>query len=274
MFHQAFPSESKLSHRFRVGTRSIDNSWNSIITSLSALDTGVLTHFCADGLDLDLSHFMSLLNIPTLAALVHVNVPQYGAKSENWNARSIRVWSRAVRENRALRKLKFLFMSLMAEDESMNATILNDLRQFPALNLVGILHAWRTDNKTSIPDVPISPWRRPDPQIEGEYTKILRDSNLSIASKADGLCESARRMGPHHDSGDRPITVSMTCTWRATSVRDRNAAWYVRTLESTVTHPKRAQDLIAHGGSNRAIKKPKVKQGRQQDIGSMLGMFG
>lgn len=215
---------------------------------------------------------MSLINISTLAALVHVNIlpPSKNNSLTGW---SFRDWSRAVLERGAFGKLRLLFISLVSEDGSTNANILNDLTHFPALSLVGIAHAWRFTGGKGAPGVPDG-WSCPKPRDEAKYTEMIWDPRLPIAVKTERLYGCATNIIPLQSDANSPITLSLTCAAVGPNCHDRSTAWFIHEPASTDMQQKWIQkSRILQNGDNRATKRRKVRQGKQQDVRSLLETF-
>jgi hypothetical protein len=268
IFYQAYPNQPELSHRFRVGPKESTTQWPSIVESLKVFEGSVLTNFCAYGIDLNLSHLMSLTDIPTLATLLMF--PRTAWKSiEGLTARDFRDWGRAVQEKGAFKRLKLLFM---CECEPTNTEILRHLTSFPALNLVGIARASRIVD--SIGD--LDGWQHPATNAEDRYTATIWDlSRFTIAQQAEKLYGYTDKMSLPEREDRTTITLSMTCGMGGISLQNGKTTWFVRDPDSTEIQLKRsAETQTPQDGSNHTMKKRKVRQGKQKDIGSLLGTFG
>ena len=228
----------------------------------------VLTRFCAYGLDLDVALLISLTSIPTLAALIHV----YPAQRDSSPLRGfgLRNWCRAVREKEAFQKLKLLFLSSVAG--LTDGMVLDELTSFPALRLVGISRRRTSGTESSKID---GRWKRPSSASGDKLTETMCGSHYTIAEKTEALYRYAKKGSLLESETDNLVTISMTCVAAEPSLRNENMSWFIRNQASTEPQPKRLQEAQEfHVGSEQAPKKRKVRQGKQLDVGSLLGMLG
>ncbi|UPX19295.1 uncharacterized protein EKO05_0009563 [Ascochyta rabiei] len=266
LFQKAYPNQLDLTHAFRVSHHDSLASWPSIVKSLTALDGSVLTRFCAHGTDLDLSQLLSLANIPTLAALVQVGDSRHPGDCAALSESSVRAWCRAVREKKALRKLKLLFLSCMSD------ALPRHLDAFPALRLVGVDRRHSTGGWDATPKA-CGRWVRPGSVDQDKFTQTVCGSRYSIAEKTERLCGFAEELPSPEGEVDDLVTLSLTCDAAAEPyLRSESIAWFVRDPAAKETQPRVARPI--QDGSDRATKKRKVRQEKQQDVASLLGLFG
>lgn len=290
--------------------------WSSIIRSLNNLDTSVLTHFCANGLNLDIAKLISLTEIPTLAALIHSNSSQRQTNPLRGNA--LRDWCRAVREKKAFPKLKLLYMTSIPDQGPFDNIVLHHLSSFPALVLVGIErsspHARNSNSEE------YGQWQRSSPTREHKLNTTMRDVRVSMAEKTGNLYKYACRISqpetedgygtphvtpphastythsqlqsyvlshpvqsqskevPYLQEADQPVLLTLSCyAPQNTRYNTGSATWFVRKhqnhylSEQTYKRPLDTKD--SQDGEEKGAKKGKIRQGRQYDVGSLLGLF-
>ena len=271
LFQQAYPNQAELSHHFRVCQLDSITSWSSIVKSLGTLNSSVLTHFCAYGLDLDIPQLVSLANIPTLTALIHVNPAQ--RNNNALRGSGVRDWCRAVGEKKAFLQLQLLFLSSITEVGAQDKAVLDYLSSFPALVLVGIS---RCPNRYSAdPPGEYGRWVRPSVATEDELSKTMWDSRCSISEKTKRLYKYAKKLSLLETEFDNPVTLALTCAGTEPSLHQESISWFIRNRMLMERQPKRLQETQKSKiGSEQAMKKLKVRQSKQQDVGSLLGMFG
>ncbi|KAF9701513.1 hypothetical protein EKO04_000744 [Ascochyta lentis] len=266
LFQQAYPNQFELNHAFRVSHHDSITSWSSIVKSLSVLDSSVLTRFCAYGMDLDLSQFMSLVDIPSLAALIQINHSRYRSDNRTMSDFSIRDWCRAVYEKKAFQKLKLLLVP------SMSDALLRHLVGFPALRLVGVSR--RCTGRTGALKA-YGQWIHPGSVDEAKYTETICGSQHSIAEKTERLYRYAEELPPSERGVDNPVTLSLTCAAAEPALHNESISWFIRDPAASETQPQWPQDAkTVQDGSGPATKKRKVRQTKQQDVASLLGSFG
>lgn len=120
-------------------------------------------------------------------------------------------------------------------------------------------------------------WVRPCSTDVDELSGTVWGSHYSIAEKTERLYEyAARELPTPGRDADASIAVSLTCvSAQHVLYNNESMSWFVRNHAATETQPKRlpeAQDR--QDGNGRGLKKRKVRQGKQQDVGSLLETFG
>ncbi|KAJ4345142.1 hypothetical protein N0V95_005867 [Ascochyta clinopodiicola] len=261
LFQTAYPTQPDLTHAFRIPDPDL-RTWPSIVKSLSLLPSGVLTRFCASGMDLDLQQLLSLVDIPTLAALVQVRDSRDGKMLSEV---SVRAWCRAVREKQALRTLKLLVLDCVSDAS------LRHLEGFPALRLVGVARARSAGRREA--SGAGGWWMRPGSVDEEKFTRTMSGSICSIAEKMERLYGFAEGLLPLEEGVGDLVTLSLTCAAAAEPrMRSESIAWFVRDSAAEDTLPLDAP--ATRDASERATKKRKVRLGKQQDVASLLGSFG
>ncbi|KAF2630110.1 hypothetical protein BU25DRAFT_265741 [Macroventuria anomochaeta] len=267
LLQQAYPNQPELNHHFRVGKLDSITSWPSIVNSLSSINS-VLTQFCAYGLELNLSQLLSLTEIPTLAALIHAHPAQ-----RNFNplrGSGVRDWCRAVREKKAFQKLKLLYMSSIPQDGPLNSAVLENLSSFPSLALVGIERRSPFDPSTTY-----GQWERPGSTQEDKLSKTMCGLQYSIAEKTKRLYRYAQKVSLPETEAENTVSLALTCYADGSAHHVGDISWFIRKQVLPELHSKRPQDTQAlQDGSERGTKKRKIRQGKQQDVGSLLGTFG
>lgn len=270
--------DAELSHDFRLEIHDVITCWPSMVKNLSTLDTNVLTHFCANGLTLDLAKLISLTAISTLRALVHSNPAQRQTYPLPGNA--IRDWCRAVAEKNAFPNLKLLYLSAILDYRPTDSSILGHLSSFPALALVGI--------ERSASHLPINnsdtcgQWQRSTADRERKLNTTMHDTQTTIAKKTKALYRYACRASkPEKEDADGTsvvegsILLTLSC-YASRSMRDAGTAtWFIRRHYAPVELPKRPLDVLDHrNDGDRGTKKRKIRPTKQCDVGTLLDSFG
>ena len=292
LFHQAFPAQVQLSHHFRVSHQQADIEWNSIVANLSKLDDPcVRTFFSGLGTSLDLSQLLSLLDIPSLAALSIIPLARLGRVHESEisaDYNRMRNWCRAASEKKALPNLKLLYLGAVSKNAAQDTVLLDYLSALPALTLVGFGRSQLdlTGAKT------YGPWEW-DMEDSDRYTWILNAYETDHRSVAErvlllyNIAEGAplstsdtweprgKFLGKLlRGKGEREVRLSMTCNGGISSNDD--VVWYRRKDVSPSTSSKRPQESQATTTTDegqKGAKKRKVRRNKQQDVGSLLGEF-
>lgn len=273
LFLQAYPHQPELSHHFRITERHSDATQiPSLLNNLAFLNGNVLTIFCASGIDLEFSHLMSLTNIPTLAALVLRSPSFQWRRKMAFTQQQIRAWCRAASEKGALARLKVLFMYDCGE---WDRDILRSLTAFPALTTLAI---------TTLPPEPTkrllsegetyNGWCHMQPSRSlGAILTCEKDKSLSetIEELYNYVADTSSLL-ERKDFSD--IRLSVLCTGTAQELWSERREWFTRNPNPTVIPSPRQQSAQSlREDSTRALKKRKVKHGKQQDVGSLLATF-
>ncbi|KAF1929038.1 uncharacterized protein M421DRAFT_145087 [Didymella exigua CBS 183.55] len=240
IFQKAYPNQPELSHHFRLEMHDVVTFWPVIIKSLGTLNTSVLTHFCANGLNLDLAELMSLTEVPTLTALIHTNSSQ--RETRPFRERAIRDWCRAVREKKAFPKLKVLYLSSIPDARPSDNVVLHHLSRFSALVLVGI--------ERTIPHSLISKseihgqWQRSSTTRERKLNTTMHDTKASITEKTRHLYKYACRVS-EPQTEDAYRTPDVTLRHALTCTHSRPQAYVaphpVQTQSDRTVHPLGAE---------------------------------
>lgn len=250
--------------------------------NLSNLNPSVTTLLSTPGLSLSLQHLLSLTAVPGLTALVHLLPPQ--PPPQPFSASDVRIWARAAQEKNALATLRVLVLSAVADDAK-DAAILHPLSSLPALTLIGISRASRARPKkhdqTHRQHTDPSPWTRPNSTREQDLTAILHGHNTHadrpLAERTNLLHTIASTISNTAESqGPTTLQLSLTC-YGDGSLDDRSAtdvAWYTRRAWVAGVGEKRTLDTGCLNSEEGVEKKRRVRQGKQQDVGAMLGLFG
>jgi hypothetical protein len=251
--------------------------WPSITKSLGTLDTSVLTHFCANGLTLDIVKLISLTEIPTLTALIHTNSSQRLLQPLRGNA--IRDWCRAVREKDAFPKLKVLYMSSISDEGPNDHVVLDHLSSFPSLALVGIERGSLC--QSIIRSETRGQWQRLSPTRGDKLSTRIRDTKTSMTEKTKSLYEYACRVSQpgiegvrHSDEG--PVSLTLSCYAPQRLNSDGPISWFLRTHNdhhSPEEPSKRTLDTHGrHDLDEQATKKRKIRPAKY-DVGTLLDIF-
>lgn len=269
LFHQAYPHRVELNHHFRVTeSDGASTQLQSVMKNLSTLPEHVLTLLCSDGIDLGLPQLMTLMNISSLAALMLA--PRETTHTE------IRNWCRAVSEKGALTRLKVI---LIRDCGERNRDILHNLATLPALTLVCI-PAGQLANKKHLPrkGETCSAWCRLQDTDGQRYTDALNEPQDTLSMSLGRLHDYATNLSPSPGQevvGGTRLSITYTSNVADFGYSWRNdPAWFVRDPASKGPPAPRSHDTgPVPDKSERATKKRKVRQGKQQDVGSLLGMF-
>lgn len=252
----------------------------------------MLTHFCANGINLNLSQLISLTDIPTLSALIHISPSQ--RQTDPIRGNSIRDWCRAVREKKAFQKLKLLYLSSIPQDGPMDSVVLDHLSSFPALALVGIE---RTSPRPRIShSEKHGQWQRSSPTREPKLKTIVCETKISMAEKTGRLYEYACKVSspdteddeyrtpdvtrtsgsrlPHPPNPDQPVSLTLSFYAPQNAHYIGSTSWFVRRSYSPGKPSKRMLDTQDLQNSARDTKKRKIRQRKQFDVGSLLDLFG
>lgn len=284
LFHAAFPAQPDLTHNFSIMHSDTTHSWNSIILSLGQL-TNAATLFSISGLTLSLQHLLSLITIPSLAMLVHLHPNQVA--TQPLSISDLRIWLRAVREKQACRELKVLVLGALGDDEGAPVK-LDHLSSFPALAVVGITRSvlrrptnsrrHATEEKQ---DEIGTHWERAEKKRSEEYTAILYGegsyAQCPMAERTQRLFTSINLLSETEKNDRSPVRLSLTCHGdaipRSSGLPD--VAWFIRRRCEPEKTNKRAPDTVMPQDKNDTrAKQRKIRQGKQQDVGALLGMFG
>lgn len=268
----------ELRHHFRLEMHDVITCWSFLVKNLSTLDTNVLTHFCANGLTLDLAKLISLTAIPTLTALIHVNSSQ--RQTHPLTGIAIRDWCRAVAEKNAFPKLKLLYLGSILDNWPPDSSLLGHLSSFPALALVGVERA------TSPPMIDVSgpcgQWQRSSAEREHELSETMHDTQTTIAEKAKALYKhacKASKLKLEDTSGvpdiEPPIRLILSCYASRTTRDACTTTWFVRRHYAPERPPKRLLDAPNDTNSgDRGSKMRKIRKAKHCDMGTLLDSFG
>ncbi|KAF2130115.1 hypothetical protein P153DRAFT_385349 [Dothidotthia symphoricarpi CBS 119687] len=287
IFHEAFPKEVELNHHFTLtelgdGPR---NQLPSIFNRLAKLDTSMLTFICIQNYDMRLEHLVTLTKVDTLSSLI-LQAKQFRTACQFTGVASIeavkdlRDWARVVRENGAFQKLRMLVYNSFGIEIP---TVLQSVSEFPSLCLVGITDHWMAEQRESHLD-----WRWIDPDRqqttsdtfqEPDPNAIWNRHDLTTLRKAELLYNMSyallRQPGPGSDTYPA-IVVSYGATSSYIANLTNGLDWYVRDPKQSNQIPLKhvADDLPRKDrDGGRPSKKRRMRQGKQKEIGSMLGAF-
>ena len=252
--------------------------WSSLAKSLSTLDTNVLTHFCANGLTLDLAKLISLTAIPTLTALIHANPSQ--RQTHPLTGIAIRDWCRAVAEKNAFPNLKLLYLSSILDHRPPDSSVLGHLSSFPALALVGVERA--TPHPMINNSGLCGQWQRSDTDREHKLNKTMHDTRMTIAAKTKAFyryaCKVSRlRIEDAYGTLEiePPVLLTLSCYASRTTRDAGTATWFIRRHYAPDQPPKRPLDVPNdQNGGDRGTRKRKIRKTKQCDMGTLLDSFG
>lgn len=252
--------------------------WSSLVKSLSTLDTNVLTHFCANGLTLDLAKLISLTALPTLTALIHANPSQ--RQTHPLTGIAIRDWCRAVAEKNAFPNLKLLYLSSILDHRPPDSSVLGHLSSFPALALVGIERA--TPHPMINNSGLCGQWQRSDIDREHKLNKTMHDTQTTIAAKTKALyryaCKVSRlRIEDAYGTLkiEPPVLLTLSCYASRTTRDVGTATWFIRRHYAPEQPPKRPLNVPnGQNGGDRGTKKRKIRKTKQCDMGTLLDSLG
>lgn len=270
--------DAELSHEFRLDVNDAITSWPFIVKDLGTVDTSVLTHFCANGLTLDLAGLISLTAIPTLTTLMHINPAQ--RQTYPLTGIAIRDWCRAVAEKNAFPNLKLLYLSAISNYQPTDSSVLGHLSSFPALALVGIE---RSESQLPINNSDTcGQWQRSTANREHKLNTTMHDAQTTIAQKTKALYRHACRVSTSQKEVadvtsvlEGPIQLTLSC-YASQSKRDAGTAmWFVRRHYAPLELLKRDLNVLSHRhDGDRGTKKRKIRQTKQCDVGALLDSFG
>ncbi|KAF2869164.1 hypothetical protein BDV95DRAFT_578502 [Massariosphaeria phaeospora] len=287
IFRTAFPKEIDLDYQFRIPQKrsTAPRELGSIASRLSNLSFDCLSFLCIQNLSLKSGHLMALLKIPNLAvlALEQDHAYTYSKYDGGINDKFMRDWGRAVYEKGAFTKLRVLILRHFSV--GMEFTF-KGITVFPALYLVN-MDSWflkldvlgaksgqtfKNGRWRHLPtDDQHDHARNQNPQTTWKRTDITSHRKMEIIYDfASGLL--------HQPPRTRLAEPSISIVYGdSRSVEDRKSysAWFVRvppSAEDTKAPVKRAGD-DSENTKDEASKKRKVRQGKQKDIGSLLGGF-
>jgi hypothetical protein len=110
---------------------------------------------------------------------------------------------------------------------------------------------------------------------EDELSKTMWGSRYSIFEKTKRLYKYAMKVSLLETKFDNPVTLALTCAGTEPSLHQESISWFIRDRMTTERQPKRLQETQdSNTGNEKATKKRRVRQVKQQDVGSLLGMFG
>ncbi|KAH7138130.1 hypothetical protein B0J11DRAFT_513632 [Dendryphion nanum] len=283
----------KVPHRFdvrvpnKVGTSKIP----TISRQLNELPFEMLTFLCIQNVPIGpVSLNTDLLKFQNLSVLIlqqHRN-DDYGRRgNKKDDDRMIRKWGLSVHSANAFTKLKVLVLKRF--DISVEA--LGGPTVFPSLLLCN-LDSWfiKKDLENSIYEN--------KPFVYNRWRQMLTDSNAQNAPNSDPEItwkrtdiNTSRKMEILHElatknpaskfsTADQLPVISVNYGDATAKSRYLNSysAWFTRIPCSETEEnereelTKRPAEPVPRGGS--AAKKPKMRSGKQTDIGSMLGNFG
>jgi hypothetical protein len=295
IFLRAFPAEAKLSHHFRVSREQAEMHWDSIVASLSSLeDPCVRTFFCGLGLGLDTRQLLALTSISSLAALALIPAQRTRRSWESDGVAEygpVRNWCRAAGEKNALPHLRVLYLGAASMDIAQDVVLLDYLSALPALALVGLertsffFTGVRTHGQWE--------WATQD---SDRYTQLLQGYDeaehssvaervLTLYNIADGKGSLATGTETKHivslerllrDKHKKQVRLSMTCFSVVSGRFDGDIVWYRRRSFSppfSSKRPQEGQTTTTTDEGQKGTKKRKIRQNKQQDIGSLLGEF-
>ncbi|OAF99570.1 uncharacterized protein CC84DRAFT_1209906 [Paraphaeosphaeria sporulosa] len=289
LFQQAFPGEAELNRTYPIRIPALYGQSASELPSiqqwLRLLPFSHLLLLNIQCLCLRLDDLITLTTLPNLGVLLMRFA--YDKLPQELDDKAMRDWSRAVKEKGAFTQLRVV--GLHHHAASLPAT-LKGLSQFPALRIC-----------TVEPQPPLASSQAAISQIASaalpfellvdDYTgtadsdtpeAVWSKGNLPGHVKMKMLYDLAGRMHPDQAPEDVPDSAVLSVYYGA----ERNLAynryplWFKR-LGSVETEyeagrqPKRYQD--DQGGEERTGggKKPRrLREGKQMDIGSLLGGFG
>ncbi|KAF2444212.1 hypothetical protein P171DRAFT_432280 [Karstenula rhodostoma CBS 690.94] len=287
LFQQAFPGEEELNHTYPIRIPALYGQSTSELPSiqqwLRLLPFSHLSLLNIQSLCLRIGDLITLTNLPNLGVLLMRSA--YGEWQQELDDRAMRDWSRAVRERGAFTQLRVV--GLHHHAASLQAT-LKGLSQFPALRICTVEpHAPLASSQAALSQIASAalPFEllsdttcNDDDDPEGIWSR----GNVSGHVKMKMLYELAGRMHPQNHAEDIPGSAVLSVYYGA----ERNFAytryplWFKRVADVESEHqdgrlPKRSPN--DEGGEDKAgggKKKRRVREGKQKDIGSLLGGFG
>ncbi|KAH8727092.1 hypothetical protein GQ44DRAFT_612021 [Phaeosphaeriaceae sp. PMI808] len=266
IFLDAFPDkmESQEFHVYQSGNWSFEpTELPSIVKRLSKLNTSFLTLLCIRDFILTLDHLVSLLDIPTLAAVLLEQAPP-GGKSpiEDIHFKS---WVSAAHKKSALQKLKLLVLCDFGIERK---SVLERVSVFPSLSLLGFQNS-KTGKKHGWSHIKLDPYY------------IWSASYLTSAQKLkrlqDLMKENEQRASMAPGADDRSVCITYG-GWANRSIHECTL-WYIREFKTLAQNqmPKITAESengsSSKAGGRAANKKRKLRVGKQVDVGSLLGAF-
>jgi hypothetical protein len=273
MFYRAFPKQVDREQNFyfvEPYTYSRRPGELDYLSKMSAkLDMECLTYLCIEGLVLGFGDLMTLTDIPTLSGLAIA--PRTAPSGENLTDRHMRNWGRAVREKQTFQKLRILIFYDLGPSPS---DILRAVSGFPFLHLVCITHP---DNHTAELQ---GRWQHVNKTREGEKLPPTWADEATDNPTLVQIFDISRAMSqlPHRkDTGETSLFLDYrTAPIGYRKVSTQSIQYYVRLPDRKVPLGK---DGLVSGRSSEysdrgtPSKKRKVRDGKQKDLGSLLGGF-
>lgn len=276
MFRQAFPDQIHRNQSFYVAETAHrrPDELHPLAKFSTKLDSSCLTFLCIRGLHIGFRDLMALTDIHTLSAIA---IEQERAHhSVELTDLDIRNWGRAVREKRAFEGLRVL---ILCDVGPSTHDILRGLSGFPALHLVclSISGCHRAEKLNA--DGTQDQWRHVDlpPKEKAIWTE---DQRVHISALVN-IFDMSRRMS-QLPSRAKAGNTSLYLSYRGDPLSrskkyDQDIRYYLRLPDRQVLFEMdgftKSQSL-EHDNQSRPTKKRKVREGKQKDIGSLLGSFG
>jgi hypothetical protein len=302
LFRTAYPDEPDVARDFYIRLSAEAGTQFSDLTSLglhiSHLPFSCLTFLSIRNVYFQPSHLMSLFSIPHLAVLdLEQNGPErplgerYG---DGIDDRLIRIWSRAVLEQQAFTKLRVLILRMFPIELE---DTLKWLTSWPALDMIRLENCYLAPNVLrseeeqlfyngnwkSLPTIGVSSRQTLNP---GLLTRLVRSD--IITSKRlkiiyDMACKSLNlpTLATSRDFHVSILYYDYVYPYGITSTQSSNTSvslWFTRVplsegdakevplLEATSKRPNSGVREVEG-------KKRKVREGKQKDVGALLGSF-
>jgi hypothetical protein len=278
VFRQAFPDQVDREQTFYFAetTHRRPDELHYLARFSTKLDSSCLTFLCIRGLHLGFRDLLTLTDIHTLSGLAIGRERAYpGAELTDLHMRN---WGRAVREKHAFKNLRLL---VLCEIGPSTSDILRGISSFPALHLACLSTSGHNERRELKVNGMQGHWQPVDATPEaGELHTIWSEDQRIHISVLVKLFDMSRRMSQlpsRAEAGDASLCLS----YRGEPLsrykqHGQDIRYYVRLPDRAV--PVEMDDLeksqsSQHDNQSRPTKKRKVREGKQKDIGSLLGSF-
>ncbi|KAF1920617.1 hypothetical protein BDU57DRAFT_534381 [Ampelomyces quisqualis] len=282
IFSDAYPNELNPKQQFHIYPRGSyePRELFSITNRLSKLDASFVTFLSVRNFSLTFDHLKALLNIPTLATLILEQARPNG--TSEISTRNFIDFGRAAREKKALRYLRVLILSDFGINQK---AVCETLAGFPALQLVGLLNT-KVRDLVGLPQSAHLPWTT---VTESELAKfgtsysefdpevIWKATHLTGAEKVQQLYEATMKFiaKPSYTSNERYRSMCIMYGGSLMVNSYERTVWLIRHLPTPanavpIVDPPTPETRHREGP---ALKKRKIRTGKQLDVGPLLGAF-
>jgi hypothetical protein len=279
MFRRAFPNRINRNQSFYFAETAHrrPDELHYLAKFSTKLDSSCLTFLCIRGLHLKFRDLLTLSDIHTLSGLAIGQEKAYpGTELTDLHMRN---WGRAVREKQALKSLRVIFLCDFGPSAS---DILQGVSSFPALHLACLGTSGYHEAKKLNVDPTQGQWQPVDLTPKGDKPQTIwtgdQRIHISILVKIFDMSRKMSQLPSRAEAGDTSLYLSYKADpLTRYKQHDQDTRYYVRLPDREVPSEMDSLDKsqsFGHHSQSRPTKKRKVREGKQKDIGSLLGSFG